>query len=101
MEGCAATRLLTWDKISIALRFVEACADAICSTTRGVSTCSTRSSLASSVNPSAVSALSSAASSSASVAGAIADPESSPENPPRFRFRSGVTVPTCDPLPLR
>ena len=75
MLGCALRRLFTCDRSSRTFFFVEACAEPIWSTTRGMRTWSTRSSLASSVNPSAVSALSSAATSSASVGveDAIAD----------------------------
>mmetsp|Transcript_14752 Transcript_14752/g.36101 ORF Transcript_14752/g.36101 Transcript_14752/m.36101 type:complete len:280 (-) Transcript_14752:232-1071(-) len=68
IQGCAFKRLLTCDKMPITFCLVLAWRDAIWSMTRGMSTCSTRSSLLSSVKPSDVSALSSAASSSASVA---------------------------------
>ena len=85
MAGTALIRLLTCDSISRTLRLVDSCLDAIWSMTRGMSTWRKRSSLTSSVNPSAVRALLSAASSSASVGAgdAISD---------ALRFRSVVTI---------
>ena len=94
MEGCAVRRLLTCAKICMVFFCEDANCDPICSTTRGVNTCNTRSSFASSVNPRAVSALSSAASSSASLAGAIGAAAERSTSPPRFRFRGGDSVPT-------
>ena len=87
MAGTALIRLLTCDSISRTLRLVDSCLDAIWSMTRGMSTWRKRSSLTSSVNPSAVRALLSAASSSASVGAgdAISD---------ALRFRSVVTITT-------